>query len=104
MAMSSRVCNRVCAVGVSAAVLLQPMAENEVTIEAWYMDESQSDQRLPHRQVLNVFEAAVAGPGISSCHTAQHTPYAWNLWHLCHNCKQDLQSGSRRVWLQHQPL
>lgn len=32
-----------------ASFCLQPMAESEVTIEAWYMDDSDADQRLPHR-------------------------------------------------------
>jgi hypothetical protein len=30
-------------------LLLQPMGEGAVTIEAWYMDDLQTDQRLPHR-------------------------------------------------------
>lgn len=32
-------------------VCLQPMSDSEVTIEAWYMDKLDTDQRLPHRQV-----------------------------------------------------
>lgn len=29
--------------------LAEPMAESDVTIEAWYMDDLDTDQRLPHR-------------------------------------------------------
>ncbi|KAI8467010.1 MAG: aci-reductone dioxygenase, partial [Monoraphidium minutum] len=31
----------------------QPQTEGECTIEAWYMDDSEEDQRLPHQRVPN---------------------------------------------------
>eukprot|EP01026_Neomeris_dumetosa_P065585 TRINITY_DN6299_c1_g1_i1.p1 TRINITY_DN6299_c1_g1~~TRINITY_DN6299_c1_g1_i1.p1 ORF type:complete len:200 (+),score=22.24 TRINITY_DN6299_c1_g1_i1:68-667(+) len=33
--------------------LAQPQAESECALEAWYMDSSDEDQRLPHRQEPN---------------------------------------------------
>jgi hypothetical protein len=41
-------------------LLLQPMAESDVTIEAWYMDDVDTDQRLPHRRVSSVILAGSA--------------------------------------------
>lgn len=35
-------------------MLLQPQSPDEVTVECWYMDSTDEDQRMPHRQEPNV--------------------------------------------------
>jgi 1,2-dihydroxy-3-keto-5-methylthiopentene dioxygenase len=34
--------------------MLQPQSPEEVTVECWYMDSTDEDQRKPHRQKPNV--------------------------------------------------
>lgn len=47
-----------------AVVLLQPMGEGAVTIEAWYMDDLTTDQRLSHRLVsAQDYCVVIASPG-----------------------------------------